>query len=268
MTRVSLILSMMFTVTLGFCQDKMKQKFKSEVFAYVDINYKTSKFNVVSYHTFDFENKTILIESHEAQGVKYYHFKMISSTRKGDVFKIKVTSSDLSSINEVAFNPKYAFLFYNGENETYTYGTLTIISINELTNAQLIDGIWKTYGHKLATTQNGAPISENDPITKRFDNVLDKLDVKFTDDKKNITDLVINTWIDLKLSGIDDPMFNIMEGINDLSDLKTQNRSFADYLNVFRILRKKCVNYLCSINSMQNLLNEDSMDEVKRRTGL
>ena len=105
-------------------------------------------------------------------------------------------------------------------------------------NAQLIDGIWKTYGHKLATTQNGTPISENDPMTKRFDKALKNLGLKYIENKKKITELTISTWVDLKLSSIDDPMYNIMEGINDLSDLKTQNKYYADYLNVFRILRK------------------------------
>jgi hypothetical protein len=131
MTRISLILSMMFAVTLGFGQDKLKQKFKSEVFAYVDKNYKTYKFEVVSYHTFDFENKTILIESHETEGVKYYHFKMISATRAGEVFKIKVTSSELSSINEVSFNPNLAFIFYNGKDLNFTYGALSTISTDD-----------------------------------------------------------------------------------------------------------------------------------------
>jgi hypothetical protein len=121
---------MLFAGTLGFGQDKLKQKFKSEVFAYVDKNYKTYKFDVVSYHTFDFENKTILIESHESQGVKYYNFQMISATRAGDVFKIKVTSSDLSFINEVSFNPNLAFIFYNGEDQNFTYGKLSSISID------------------------------------------------------------------------------------------------------------------------------------------
>lgn len=112
----------------GYGQNIMKQKFKSEIFAYVDKDYKTYNFNIVTYHIFDFEKKTILIESHEEYGLKYYHFKILSSTRTGDVFKIEVTSSELPSINEVSFNPNLAFLFYSGKNETFTYGTLTKIN--------------------------------------------------------------------------------------------------------------------------------------------
>lgn len=135
-------------------------------------------------------------------------------------------------------------------------------------DAQLIDGIWKTYGHKLATTQSESPISENDPLTKRFDKILNKLDIKYIEDKEKITELTITAWVDLRFSGIDDPMYNIMEGIYGLSDLKTQKKYYADNLKVFRILRKNCTNYLCAINSVQNLLTEKSMEEIKKTTGI
>lgn len=114
---------MMFILPMSFGQNK--QKFKSEAFSFVDKNYKATKFNVVTYHTFDFEKKTILLESHKEKSVKYYHFKMLSASRTGDVFRIQVSSNELTSINEVSFNPKLSFLFYSGENEAYTYGSLT-----------------------------------------------------------------------------------------------------------------------------------------------
>jgi len=66
------------------------KKFKSEVMSYVDKTYNTYKFKIVSYHTFDFDNETITIESHEEYGVKYYSFTMISASRTGDVFRIRV----------------------------------------------------------------------------------------------------------------------------------------------------------------------------------
>lgn len=135
-------------------------------------------------------------------------------------------------------------------------------------NAQLIDGIWKTYGQKLATTQRGSPISENDPMTKRFDKVLNNLDIKYSENKEQIVEMTITNWVDLKLSGIDDPMYNIMEGINGLTDLKTKTKFYHDNIIIFRILRKKCPNYLCAINSVQNLLAEKSMEEIKKTTGI
>jgi hypothetical protein len=145
---------------------------------------------------------------------------------------------------------------------------LLIVCTTHSVNAQLIDGIWKTFGQKLATTQSESPISENDPLTKRFDKVLNNLDIKYIENKEQIVEMTITNWVDLRLSGIDDPMFNIMEGIYNLVDLKTQKKSYSDNIKVFRILRKKCSNYLCAINGVQNLLTENSMEEIKRKTGL
>jgi len=91
---------------------------------FVDESFNSHKFNVVSYHTFDFEKKTVLIESHELYGVKEYKFTMQSATRTGDVFRIQATSKNLPGINEISFNPNLPFLFYSGKNETFTYGSL------------------------------------------------------------------------------------------------------------------------------------------------
>ena len=104
-----------------------KRKFKSEVFVFVDQNFKSHRFNMVSYHTFDFDNETVLIESHEQYGVKKYKFIMQSATRTGYVFRIQASSRDLPEINEISFNPNLPFLFYSGANETFTYGKLTKI---------------------------------------------------------------------------------------------------------------------------------------------
>lgn len=145
---------------------------------------------------------------------------------------------------------------------------LLLICLTLPVNAQLIDGIWKTFGQKLATTQSGSPISENDPLTKRFDNVLKNLDTKYIENKEQITELTITTWVELRLSGIDDPMYNIMEGINGLTDLKTQKKLYHDNIVIFKVLRKECPNYLCAMNSVQNLLTEKSMEEIKKTTGL
>jgi len=107
-----------------------KHKFKSDVFA-VSVNSLSVPFEVVSYHTLDFTNRTILIESHEVSPPRYYHFKILSESTTGSgnniIATLNLSSADLPIINKLVYSTSLGYLFYSGNDNLITYGKLSVV---------------------------------------------------------------------------------------------------------------------------------------------
>lgn len=105
-------------------------KFKSDAFS-ISVKNLAVPFDVVSFHTIEFTNKTILIESHEVSPPRYYHFKIISesttSNGKDIITTLNLSSTDLPIINKLVFSTSLGYLFYSGNDNLMTYGRLSVV---------------------------------------------------------------------------------------------------------------------------------------------
>ena len=126
----------------------------------------------------------------------------------------------------------------------------------------------QTMGCKLATISDGKYHTDSEPIVKRYNNILNQLDNKYIETDERIADMLSVAKRELADDGLSEPIINIMEGINLLSDKYTRNKKFADNVTLYIILRHKGHSHSATIQNMQKLLNAGSMDEIMKEMGL
>jgi len=123
-------------------------------------------------------------------------------------------------------------------------------------------------GCKLATVDDGKYHTEDSPITKRYNNMLNQLDVKYSESKLEIADMTVKGKSLLKEIGLSTPMIDIMEGINMLKDVNTKTKKYSDNVSVYVIYRSNGYDHLNALAEIQARLYITGMESiVKSLTG-
>src|SRR4030042_6157674 len=76
----------------------------------------------------------------------------------------------------------------------------------------------QSVGYKLATIENNGYVDEDDLLVKRFNNIVNQLDIKYIENKEQIGNMTVAGRNQLIKIGISQQMINIMEGISRLID--------------------------------------------------
>ena len=97
----------------------------------------------------------------------------------------------------------------------------------------------QSIGYKLAVIERNTYVSEEDPLVKRFNNMVYQLDIKYVENKEQIGDMTVAGRNQLRKIGITEPMINMMEGINRLVDIYTKKKQYADNVSCYVIFRSK-----------------------------
>lgn len=129
-------------------------------------------------------------------------------------------------------------------------------------------GFSQTIGCKLATVSDGKYHTESDPLVKRYNKILTQLDNKYVETNERIADMTTVAKNELANDRFSEPLINIMEGINLLSDKYTSNKKYADNVSLYIILRHQGNGHSSAVQNMQKLLNTGSMDAIMNEMGL
>ena len=125
-----------------------------------------------------------------------------------------------------------------------------------------------TMGAKMALLSDGKYHSDNEPISKRYENIMNQLDYKYVETKDRIADMTSVCKKELVNIGVEEPLINIMNDILLLNDRYTTNKKYADNIVLYITLRNVGNDHTKTIQGMQNLLNTGSMDQVFKAMGL
>lgn len=143
--------------------------------------------------------------------------------------------------------------------------TLSVSIVIALTFATGLSA--QTMGYKLAVIEKKGYVSENDPLVKRFENIITQLDLKYIENKEQIGDKTVTGKNQLERVGIKEPMINIMEGISRLEDIHTKKKQYGDYVACYVIFRSQGFGHLGALERLQLLLKRMSMEDIKRSLG-
>jgi hypothetical protein len=144
---------------------------------------------------------------------------------------------------------------------TFLFTLLTLCACFSNLSAQSI-------GYKLAVIEKNGYVSENDLLVKRFNNIVNQLDIKYIENKEQIGDMTVSGRNQLIEMGIKEQMINVMEGICRLTDLYTKKKQYSDNVSCYLILRSKGFSHDEALKKLQDLLNSMSMEEIKKSIGL
>jgi len=103
--------------------------------------------------------------------------------------------------------------------------------------------------YKLATLEKDTYVTENDPIVKRFNNLLEQIDKKYDDvNKQQIGDMTNKLKEVAKERGLKVSMIKVMEGATQVYNL-----TYSEYLGSYLTLIEKGYNHDDAINSIKLL---------------
>lgn len=107
--------------------------------------------------------------------------------------------------------------------------------------------------YMLATIDKGY-VSRDDISIARFRSLLQQLDVKFVESKKQIGDMSVTAQNLLKEEGVKESLMNIMEGMNQLFSGTPENLKYAEYASAYVVLRSKGQSHDEAIGGLRAIL--------------
>ncbi len=113
--------------------------------------------------------------------------------------------------------------------------------------------------YNLAIINAGGYVSEDHITVSRFRSLLDQLSSTYRENKQQIADMSVKAQELLKEEGVKESLLNIMEGLNQLFAIKTENKKFpnpeySDSLSVYATLRRKGQSHSEAIRGIQSIL--------------
>lgn len=91
-----------------------------------------------------------------------------------------------------------------------------------------------TIAYKLATLESGGYVSDSDQIVKRFDNLIQQIEIKYILDKQQIGDMTYKLKEVAANRGITVSMIKVMEGATQVNNI-----TYAEYLGQYLTLIEK-----------------------------
>uniref|UniRef100_UPI003217C9E3 hypothetical protein n=1 Tax=uncultured Draconibacterium sp. TaxID=1573823 RepID=UPI003217C9E3 len=126
----------------------------------------------------------------------------------------------------------------------------------------------RSLAYKLAILDKDGYITEEDQLVKRFEYLLNSLNNKYTDTKSQIGDRTVVGWEQLKSSGINASLLEIMEGMNTLRDPSKSIKSYHEYLFIYLIVRKELVSHNNTMKDYQASLNVAGIESLLKEAGI
>jgi len=113
----------------------------------------------------------------------------------------------------------------------------------------------KSIEYMLATIEKGY-VSNGDIIIARFRSLLEQLESKFVENKKQISDMSVKGQQLLKEEGVKESLLNIMEGMNGLFSKESANLKYAKYMSYYMGLRTSGQSHHEAIEGLKAILQD------------
>ena len=120
----------------------------------------------------------------------------------------------------------------------------------------------KPIEYRLAVINAKGYVSEDHITVARFRSLLNQLSSTFTEDEEQIADITVYSQKILKKYGIEESPLNIMEGLNKISSSRTPKQKYAEYVQVYMILRHKGYAHSEAISEFRSMLLEQTVKQI------
>lgn len=113
----------------------------------------------------------------------------------------------------------------------------------------------KPVEYKLARLdENDAP-KDSDPKVARFKSLLGQLSTTYTEKPNQIADMTVSAQEQMKKEGVEEPLLDIMEDMNQVFAARIPNQRYAEYVAAYITLREKGYTREKSVAGLQDLLS-------------
>jgi hypothetical protein len=97
----------------------------------------------------------------------------------------------------------------------------------------------KPMEYLLAKIDEGGDPTDGDIKVARFKSLLDQLTQSFKENKQQVSDMTVAAQGEMRKEGVEEPLLDIMEDMNQILPTHLANQSYAEYVTAYITLREK-----------------------------